>query len=92
MSIYGHFNRHSDEFKEIKDLNFFKDTGLSKKLRAHPLGITLAYTDFKNLEKLNKIKNKIYKKLEHIIEMYETLKIMKTNKNSVKGGFFGGFL
>ncbi len=91
MSIYGHFNRHSDEFKEIKDLNFFKDTGLSKKLRAHPLGITLAYTDFKNLEKLNKIKNKIYKKLEHIIEMYETLKIMKTNKNSVKGGFFGGF-
>ena len=47
--------------REIKDLNFFKDTGLSKKLRAHPLGITLAYTDFKNLEKLNKIKNKIYK-------------------------------
>ena len=42
MSVYGHFNRNEKEFLNNDNLKIYAKTGLSKKLRAHPLGISLA--------------------------------------------------
>ena len=91
MSLYGHFNRHGDELgKESKYINLSK-TGLSKKLRAHPLGISIGYVDFKNLETLNKYKNQIYMEIDNLISNSKCMKTMLVNKEAVRGGFFGGY-
>ena len=91
MSVYGHFNRHEKELNQNNDLKEFSKTGMSKKLRAHPLGISLANVDLKNLNEINKYKNEIYNKIDDLISNYEFIKTMKLNTNSVRGGFFGGY-
>ncbi len=91
MSMYGHFNRHEKELEKNISLKKFKYTGLSRKLRAHPLGISMAYVDFKNIETLNKYKNEIYNKIEEIFKNYNSIRLMKINEKAERGGFFGGF-
>tara|TARA_Y100000748_G_C15454142_1_gene472181 strand:+ start:225 stop:1361 length:1137 start_codon:yes stop_codon:yes gene_type:complete len=91
MSMYGHFNRHRELLENNEDLKKFKNTGLSKKLRAHPLGISMAYVDYKNLKTLNKYKNEIYNEIEKIIRNYNSIKLMKLNEKAERGGFFGGY-
>ena len=91
MSLYGHFNRHSEEFGKHSKYAFLSKTGLSKKLRAHPLGISLGYVDFKNLETLNIYKNCIYNKIDSLISNSKSVETMMLNKDSVRGGFFGGY-
>ena len=71
MSTYGHFNRHEKELEQKNDLKKFSKTGISKKLRAHPLGISLADVDLKNLSAINKYKNEIYDKIDVLISNYE---------------------
>tara|TARA_B110000503_G_C7161650_1_gene419945 strand:+ start:1924 stop:3060 length:1137 start_codon:yes stop_codon:yes gene_type:complete len=91
MSKYGHLNRHEKEFEKNLDFTDFKKTGLSKKLRAHPLGISMAYVDFKYLDLINKYKIKIYNKIDLILKNYKSIKLMEVNKKAERGGFFGGY-
>ena len=91
MSAYGHFNRHEKDLEQNNDLNKYSKTGISKKLRAHPLGISLATVDFENLIKLNGYKNEIYNKIDKIMLDYEFIKTMKLNEKAQRGGFFGGY-
>jgi perosamine synthetase len=92
MSLYAHFNRHENEFAQLADYKKFAKTGLSKKLRAHPLGISIGYVDFKNLENLNKYKNEIYKKIDNIISNSKySITTMQLNHMAIRGGFFGGY-
>tara|TARA_B110001454_G_scaffold37426_1_gene36932 strand:+ start:1596 stop:2729 length:1134 start_codon:yes stop_codon:yes gene_type:complete len=91
MSIYGHFNRHENELIDDIDLKKYSKTGISKKLRAHPLGISLATVDFENLKKLNNCKEKIYNKIDQILLKYETVNSIKLNEKSLRGGMFGGY-
>ena len=91
MSVYGHFNRHEKYLENIEQLKYFSKTGLSKKLRAHPLGISIASADLDNLVNLNKFKNKIYNKIDKIISKYDSISTMQLNKQAIRGGFFGGY-
>jgi len=91
MSSYGHFNRNEKEFLSKDDFKIFAKTGLSKKLRAHPLGISIASADLDNLVNLNKFKNKIYNKIDKIISKYDSISTMQLNKQAIRGGFFGGY-
>ena len=52
MSMYGHFNRHNNIFSGDDKVYF--DTGIGHKMRAHPLGITLANVDLIFNNYLNK--------------------------------------
>ena len=91
MSIYGHFNRHQKEIDQLKTLEKFSKTGISKKLRAHPLGISIAKVDFDNLLQMNKYKQDIYEKIDHLLKNNQIIKTLKLNQNSIRGGFFGGY-
>ena len=91
MSIYGHFDRYKDELILNHDLKKYSQTGISKKLRAHPLGISLATVDFENLQKLNSCKEKIYNKIDLIVLKYKTIRSIKVNEKSSRGGMFGGY-
>ena len=91
MSIYGHFNRHQKEIDQLKILERFSKTGISKKLRAHPLGISIAKVDFDNLLQMNKYKQDIYEKIDHLLKNNQIIKTLKLNQNSIRGGFFGGY-
>ena len=91
MSIYGHFNRHQKEIKELKIFNKFSETGISKKLRAHPLGIALAKVDFDNLLTMNKYKLEIYEKIDLLLKNNKYIKPLILNQKSTRGGFFGGY-
>ncbi len=91
MSVYGHFNRNEKDFDNNDIFKNYSKTGLSKKLRAHPLGISLAAVDLSNLEKVNLLKQKIYIQIDKILEPYKTIKKIKINENSVRGGFFNGY-
>tara|TARA_Y100000741_G_C18211947_1_gene542064 strand:+ start:33 stop:764 length:732 start_codon:yes stop_codon:yes gene_type:complete len=91
MSIYGHFNRNENELNLNHDLKKYSKTGLSKKLRAHPLGISVATVDFDNLQKINNSKEKIYQKIDQILLNYKTVNSIKQNEKSVRGGMFGGY-
>jgi perosamine synthetase len=91
MSSYGHFNRHESEFlKESKFIKFAKN-GISKKLRAHPLGISLASVDLKYLDVVNKRKEEIYLKIDSILKKYKSIKQIKLNQKATRGGFFAGY-
>ena len=46
MSAYGHFNRNEKDFLEKDNLKIYAKTGLSKKLRAHPLGNLYSFSRF----------------------------------------------
>ncbi len=91
MSIYGHFNRHQKEMEELKIFDRFSKTGISKKLRAHPLGIALAKIDFDNLLTMNKYKIDIYEKIDFILNNNKHIKPLNLNQKSIRGGFFGGY-
>ena len=91
MSIYGHFNRFKDELINHNDFKKFAKTGLSKKLRANPLGISLAAVDLANLDKINYEKHKIYQKFDQILAKYKFISTMQLNDKAVRGGFFGGY-
>ena len=91
MSIYGHFNRHQNELALSNELNKFSKTGLSKKLRANPLGISFAAVDLKNLDKMNKEKLKIYQNIDKILKKYKSINSIKINDKAERGGFFGGY-
>lgn len=91
MSVYGHFNRNEKEFINSDNFKNYAKTGLSKKLRAHPLGISLAAVDLSNIEKINHSKLYIYNKIDSILEKYNTIKKIKVNEKSERGGFFGGY-
>ena len=91
MSTYGHFNRHESDLNQNKELKKFSKTGISKKLRAHPIGIVLASIDLKNLNMLNKYKNEIYNKIDKILINNDLISTMKLNNNAIRGGFFGGY-
>ncbi len=91
MSAYGHFNRHEKEFLKKSELNKFSKLGISKKLRAHPLGISLASVDLKYLDKVNKSKQLIYNKIDKILEKYKSINQIKINDNARRGGFFAGY-
>ncbi len=91
MSLYGHFNRHQSELMNDENLKEFSKTGFSKKLRAHPLGISLASVDLENLVNLNKYKNEIYNTIDNIIKKYNSIKTMELNDKATRGGFFGGY-
>ena len=91
MSIYGHFNRHQESLNISDELKKFSKTGISKKLRAHPLGISLATVDFNNLNILNNYKEKNYQKIDKIILNYKKIKTMKVNHKAERGGYFGGY-
>lgn len=91
MSIYGHFNRHEKELNNYDSLKKFSKTGLSKKLRANPLGITMAAVDLDNLDKLNKEKQKIYNKIDNILLNYKSICTIHLNDKVKRGGFFGGY-
>ena len=91
MSVYGHFNRNEKEFINSDNFKNYAKTGLSKKLRAHPLGISLAAVDLSNIEKINHSKLNIYNKIDAILEKYNTIKKIKVNEKSERGGFFGGY-
>ena len=91
MSIYGHFNRHQINMDQLKEFNKFSKTGISKKLRAHPLGIALAKVDFDNLLTMNKYRLNVYEKIDNILNNNKQIKLIKLNKNSTRGGFFGGY-
>ena len=91
MSSYGHFNRNEKEFLSKDDFKIFAKTGLSKKLRAHPLGISIAQVDLINLEKINYYKREIYKKIDLILDKCENIQPVKINELSIRGGFFNGY-
>jgi len=91
MSVYGHFNRNEKEFQNNDNLKIYAKTGLSKKLRAHPLGISLAAVDLSNIEKINSLKQKIYIKIDRILDQYNNIKKVKINEKSIRGGFFNGY-
>jgi dTDP-4-amino-4,6-dideoxygalactose transaminase len=88
MSFYGHYSRHK---KELENTNFAKYsfTGWGEKLRAHPLGIAIAYVDLKFINRINKNKNKIYEILLKKI-CNPKLSIIKKVEKSIPGGFFSG--
>ena len=91
MSIYGHFNRFKDELINHNDFLKFAKTGLSKKLRANPLGISIAAVDLANLDKINYEKHKIYQKIDQILAKYKFISTMQVNEKAIRGGFFGGY-
>ena len=91
MSAYGHFNRNEKDFLNNDNFKIYAKTGISKKLRAHPLGISLAAVDLSNIEKINHYKKNIYTKIDSILEKYKTVKSIKVNEKSTRGGFFNGY-
>ena len=91
MSIYGHFDRHKNELKNVDNLKKYQKTGISKKLRAHPLGICLANVDFDNLNILNNYKEKIYRRIDEIIINYKNINTMEINNKAKRGGYFSGY-
>ncbi len=91
MSIFGHFNRHEIDISKNEKLKMYSKTGISKKLRAHPLAISLAKVDFQNIERINSYKNAVYEKIDKILESDKFLKTIQINENSTRGGFFGGY-
>lgn len=90
MSFYGHFNRNSSEFKEY-ELNDYKNTGFSNKLRMSPLGSALALVDLKYIDKINNYKEFFYKKIDLLISNSKSFKRIVTEKNCERGGYFGGY-
>ena len=55
------------------------------------LGISLAAVDLSNIEKINHYKKNIYTKIDSILEKYKTVKSIKVNEKSTRGGFFNGY-
>ena len=91
MSAYGHFNRNEKDFLKKDNLKIYAKTGLSKKLRAHPLGISIASVDLLNIDTINNIKHNIYIKIDRILDQYNNIKKIKINEKSKRGGFFNGY-
>ena len=90
MSTYGHFNRHENDLNEYNNLRSFSKTGISKKLRAHPLGICLASVDLEYLDILNKYRNEICSKIDNIFIKYNSINVIKIHEKAKRAGFFGG--
>jgi perosamine synthetase len=91
MSAYGHFNRHEKKFLEDDKFTKFTKTGISKKLRAHPLGISIASVDFDYLDKINLYKKDIYNKIDQILKKFKSITQVELNQKAERGGFFGGY-
>ena len=91
MSLYGHFNRNEKDLLNHDNFRNYAKTGLSKKLRAHPLGISLATADLENIEKINQYKQDIYNKIDKILDNNKNIKKIKVNEKSIRGGFFNGY-
>ena len=91
MSAYGHFNRHEKKFLEDNKFAKFTKTGISKKLRAHPLGISIASVDFDYLDKINLYKKDIYNKIDQILKKFKSITQVELNQKAERGGFFGGY-
>ena len=90
MSTYGHFNRYENDLNEYNNLRSFSKTGISKKLRAHPLGICLASVDLEYLDILNLYRNEICIKIYNIFIKYNSINVIKIHKKAKRAGFFGG--
>lgn len=90
MSFYGHFNRNSLEFKRY-DLDNYKDTGLSNKLRMNPLGSAIALVDLKYIDKVNYFKESIYNKIDFLIKNSKSFEQIIVDKICRRGGYFGGY-
>jgi len=90
MSTYGHFNRYENDLNEYNNLRSFSKTGISKKLRAHPLGICLASVDLEYLDILNKYRNEICSKIDNIFIKYNSINVIKIHEKAKRAGFFGG--
>ena len=90
MSFYGHFNRNASEFIKY-DLNEYKDTGLSNKLRMSPLGSAIALVDLKYIDKVNYLKESIYNKIDSLIGNSKSFKQIVVDKICKRGGYFGGY-
>ena len=88
MSMYGHFNRHSDLF--TAEYKQYIHTGVGHKLRAHPSGIVMAGVDLRFNDYHN---NRIRKNDQYIKAIFSGVKgvdVFSTISGSQSGGFFGG--
>ena len=88
MSMYGHFDRHSDLF--LAEDQQYTHTGIGHKLRAHPLGILMASVD---LRFNNYYNNQMRRNEQYIKSIFSSVKgvdVFDTVDGSQSGGFFGG--
>ena len=90
LQSYGHFGRHSGNYtnKKLKDISF---TGIGRKSRPHPLGMILADTDLKYLDRINKIYEENYIKLSSIIKESKIFITTLSSNRKMRGGYYRGF-
>jgi dTDP-4-amino-4,6-dideoxygalactose transaminase len=88
MSMYGHFNRHSNIFEE-KDMKYIY-TGIGHKQRAHPLGIAMANIDLVFNSMYNKKMRNNEKIIKKLLSRSSSISLFSSIENSNSGGFFGG--
>lgn len=82
--MLGHYNKRCKQ--EIsKDSTDYKYavTGKGLKLRAHPIAIRIAYEMFKDLDKINSIKQKMVKIVEKTIDEIDGLELNTSYKGSI---------
>jgi perosamine synthetase len=90
MSMWGHFNRHSEHFSSI-NADEFRFTGVGHKRRIAPISALLADADLDHLEKLNKIKQNNTKILDQELGNIPGIAVAKPATKAIRGGFFQGY-
>jgi len=85
--LLGHYNKRCKQELDKNGLYKYATTGKGMKLRAHPLAIRLAYEQFKNLDKMNSIKNKYALKIMSSLEGVKGLEILTPLEGAINSWY-----
>lgn len=74
--LLGHYNKRCKQEISHNSMDYkYAVTGKGLKLRAHPLAIRIAYEQFKNLDKMHKVKNDMVKIIKNTIDNIDGLEL-----------------
>lgn len=90
MSLFGHYDRHSERFSEI-GAEAFAATGLGYKRRIAPVSVLMADADLDQLDWTNEAMNETAGELDAALAPLEGFRPTRCVPGGRKGGFFGGY-
>lgn len=84
--LFGHYNKRCKQEISKNSIDYkYAITGKGLKLRAHPLAIRIAYELFKNLDKMNSVKQKMVEIIQNVVNDIDGIELNKSydgSKNS----------
>ena len=86
--LLGHYNKRcKNEIDKNSNDYLYAVTGKGMKLRAHPLAIRIAYEMFKDLDKINKIKQYYASIIKKTVDRIDGLSMNKSYEGSVNSWY-----